>query len=1446
MEVEQEVPQKVVEHKMEVVEHKMEVVEHKMEVEGQQVVAKIETIPRGIETTTIQLKIPYEFPGLKDLYELNEASVAKAANLSLRMAKNIIIEECLHGQPKKDTRKAKQSKPMQMKAKQSKPENNSEEVVGLVSSSPRIFKRSFNGWCIYAADNTFTEPATIGFTKKREPIFSFTSYDDSREFVLFYDRTSVPEITTRTEVELLNLQLIKTLYVAAVDALKGNRVNLSNVKYTLISPFMIKAILDSAGFGCVIPLSIVQGFGFDNFDKILENLKDIIEWIEKLLLPELILPELKNELLEFIIGIQLSIVYKLDSSDILGAVNGLRILRNLHDTLPAVGVIDITKAGGGQRGYDNIVFVFAIILENIFSIDTIISYGSHQSIFLEYIQIIKNKVLEKLKQHQLITGPIDGPSLKKIIRAYLFDQMATDNISNIVTIFTIVTEIVAYFLTQEGQTALVFFLDEISSLYDPKIGELTIATCEEFTMLGFQMQKWYQVKRFWPKEFQLPYPSYLTESGIHFNEIQHFTGLINKFKEIYKKQLPFFEQEVKNSTFLIFLYEAACGHDLLSEIITSWLIDLFPHILEWVKQYNNATASGYAWDAIHSQVIKRLQQETRCQICLTSFEVTQIHDLSGISGKFTLFGLNSSLCANSQVTTEIANITTTFKEKLKSITIKTPRGEPAPSAYPGIPIHNLELSYQIVVVDLQKYLSPIQRETINAQRMSQLQGISVASVSAATTNLDVEITELSSAINYGYERAIAIDEVKKNQRVLQVLPIVTRCDEASGVECPRAYYQFGSQEYVLESSSQEYVLESSRFVPVIITFQVTQTNPDYQEGLYRLVATDHTTTITTALASVRDEKLKELLIFLKQTILYKSNAVNEISGGEAVTENISHDYDRMCVNIAKNISTNAVVGNQVVGNKELFKLIKLGLFNPTNIEQLKFIVITPESIDSLISFLFMNGKQRLITYILNFIKEQIAYELVAVPPSEPIVIPQGRPTRTATLQKKQQQIDPQKVIVKINGFLEIIDSLKPAFLVSGSLEISDFCMLNANLHVIQIAKKSGLFISKVAKRYNRIYFHLPNSTELIALSFDTLVQMSQEDRMTFGHRISEIFSHEILEIRKREEAVSLREKKVKEDEEKFVYLWELFNPDQKAEINTIFAEKSKRKISEINDNTSGGGCEFAISSGGVGCPSESSVGDNIRNCSFEIIYESDHYAKRGDNIVLDNAANGIELLSRKTSNTEVESNEIKTLEKHHKSNPNDTFDQHGGASELKDGDIIVGKQNPDGTIEYMLYSDYFKLVFGINEKEVIKPTTSGVSSLGFTIPTRPIEHNIGDIVSEEEAKRLKKNEQFDYKQTIHKNGNIQYELIQYRQPVTGVHTLHNLPKSPVGLGEGQVYATTSSDIPVLVGGRPTRRHKIKTSSKRKTRKHKKIKHKKYTRPYKVKKSKRNTYKNNKK
>ena len=1409
---------------------------------------EIETIPRGIETTIIRLDIPYEFEGLKQYYILNEASVAKAANLSLRMAKDIIIEKCLKAVSKS---------------------------FKLPGSSSNIFKRSFNEWCIYAADTKFITPAIIAYTKKKsaQPIYSFTEDNGSREFVLFYDDKPVPEITTRTEVELLNTELIKSLYVQAVNALKGSGVNILQAKYTLISPFMIKAILDSAGFGSVIPLSINQGFGFDNFDIILQKLEDIIAWIDGDRFE--IDPALKNELLEFIIGIQLSIVYGLNSSDILGAVNALRILQNLHDTLPAVGVIDITKAGGGQRGYDNIVFVFSIILENMFT--GTISYGSKPFKFFEYIEIIKEKVFKKLEQS--IIGVINGKNLKEIIRVYLFEQTATDNISNIVTIFTIVTEIVKYFLSEEGNKSLNFFLDEISSLYDPIIREFTIATCEEFTMLGFQMQKWYQVKRFWPQEFKLPDTSDLAESGIHFDRKTHFTDLINEFKKIYRRQLPAFVEELQISTFKIFLYEAACGHDLLSQLITSWLIELYPDILNWVKDYENTTSSGYAWDAIHSQVIKKIQQETRCQICLASFEVTQIHGLSGISGKYTLWGLNSSLCANSQVTKEIANITASFREKLANITIKTPRGEPAPSAYPGIPIpiDNLVLSSQILVVDLQKYLSAIQRETINAQRMSQLQGISDASVSAEPTNLDVEITEVTSAMNYGFERKLALKAVSQQPKVVQVLPVVTRCDEASGVECPRAYYQFGSQLYILE--------RADKYKAVKITFSVTQTHPDYQDGLFMLASTDHTTSIQDALASVRDEELKELLIFLKQNILYKSYAIGEIAGKDAVTGNIETDYDRMCANIATYIS-------QPDQKENLFKLIKLGLFNPNHEEKkLEFIVITPESIDNLVSFLFMNGKQNLITYILNFIREQLEIEnkkqVQALSVLALGATSSSRPIRGVS-QKKEMQNDPQKVIEKIQNFLDIFERINNQRPIGNNeLFLSDFCMLNACLKVLETAKETGILCCEVVKGGGgKINYVTPEPTKIATMGIQALEAMNEEDRAIFTSKLVKICAGKISNLASiREESPDTRKQEIDREQQEITRqqqeiarqqqeiarqqqelamqqqelamqkrAYEKVIQEISSRMNPEEAKKFDVNIQYQNDQLLQ---ELALSSAncGGGCPLES-PSDSAKEVSS---FAGNKRRKIEDNKQSDGPEIGSEIILAIEEAIEQEAVNLKLLIGQKRSNDDNenpvdenpvdenpdykkqkSGEQNGGSRELQTGDIIFVNQLPDGTIEYMHFLNYFFSVFGINEKEensiVIEPATSDVSttsdrtSLGFPKPPRPVPHNVGDIVSEEEAKTLKKNRQFDYKQKIDETGKIQYELIQYTQPVTEVVTLADLPKETQGVGLGNqelVYNTPTA----YTAGRPTRRHKIKTS-KRKTRKHRKIKYKKYTRPYK--------------
>ena len=222
----------------------------------------IQEITKGDETISITLTQVKNITGLDEEYSLDGGSVAEAANLSLRMAKNIIIA-------KLGTNSATNS------ATKSAKLGNKQEKIGIksvkgydINENPKdIYAKTDGPYSIYADDQQFTKPAIIGFSKniKKDPIYSFTD----KTFVLFYKGKPIPEITTRTEVAFLNRPDVIDVYGAAVNYAtkqKGTRPTAEEVKYTLITPLMVKAILDSAGFGSVIPLSITDSFGFSNFD----------------------------------------------------------------------------------------------------------------------------------------------------------------------------------------------------------------------------------------------------------------------------------------------------------------------------------------------------------------------------------------------------------------------------------------------------------------------------------------------------------------------------------------------------------------------------------------------------------------------------------------------------------------------------------------------------------------------------------------------------------------------------------------------------------------------------------------------------------------------------------------------------------------------------------------------------------------------------------------------------------------------------------------------------------------------------------------------------------------------------------------------------------------------------------------------------------------------------
>ena len=255
----------------------------------------------------------------------------------------------------------------------------------------------------------------------------------------------------------------------------------------------------------------------------------------------------------------------------------------------------------------------------------------------------------------------------------------------------------------------------------------------------------------------------------------------------------------------------------------------------------------------------------------------------------------------------------------------------------------------------------------------------------------------------------------------------------------------------------------------------------------------------------------------------------------------------------------------------------------------------------------------------------------------------------------------------------------------------------------------------------------------------------------------------------------------------------------------------------------------------------------MSNVQFEVDEDHNEEGENRMDVVsgpISNAANGVDSLLRKRSNSQVDSDEEhdeehdEELSEEHEGSRSPKYykigDQYGGASELKDGDIIVGKQNPDGTIEYMLYSDYFKLVFGIVSKpneEISKPR---YTALGVPVPQNPVtDFKVGDWVPADKATALES--RFTLVSFI-KNGINGYILKAKAEP-----GLQNLDFSYSNPEELIQYSPMSSPMSNLGGSKRTRRQ-IKKTCKKKTRKHKKIKHKKYTRPYKLKIGRKNTYK----
>jgi hypothetical protein len=171
----------------------------------------------------------------------------------------------------------------------------------------------------------------------------------------------------------------KTLYDRCITNLNRFKDELIDIGLSLdilnsifISISGVKAILDSAPLSDTV-LDIIKNKLSPCYDKLYFNDQTRIDtYMQKIRNPFILVPvsdpanEKKNiqEFIQFWTEIEYCRVFQLVSSDILGAVNGLLILRTIIETTGFTGFITIPKGNGGQVGVDNKVCVYALFLES--------------------------------------------------------------------------------------------------------------------------------------------------------------------------------------------------------------------------------------------------------------------------------------------------------------------------------------------------------------------------------------------------------------------------------------------------------------------------------------------------------------------------------------------------------------------------------------------------------------------------------------------------------------------------------------------------------------------------------------------------------------------------------------------------------------------------------------------------------------------------------------------------------------------------------------------------------------------------------------------------------------------------------------------------------------------------------------------------------------------------
>jgi hypothetical protein len=1365
---------------------------------------KQETIQRMREPTTrsrITINIGNNFGklGIGDQFTIDDAALSSTSNLSLTLAKKMVIQKC-----------------------RDSPSVLNESVYPYYEKTwpSHKVKWSIRGW-----DEGITAGAVLSEKKDGQEESSFDDYgvdESGEEPILYADGKPVITISTRPDVDKLNDDVIIALFNSAVESKKGTK-EISIIKSGLLAPNAIKEILDSQGFDSLICKSIEHGFAFENMVAIVNSLDSLI-------------PEIVNKtsgtgispfkFLKFYIGFNLINVYSLNSSDILGGYNCIRYIRDC-DKLPCVGFVSITKSGGAQAGLDNYVFLFSIVLENIYFTreqTSSVYWGDGEEFnnFFKFCTDLKQKLIAS-------SGTIDLPpieSIAGIINKINNNQTLTPIEMRV--IYILVTDVVDFFLRYQDN--IDNFIESIKRLYGNR-DEMAVGTHEIFTPLSFIMHRYMKALNFWPEDFE-DLPDDASQEDLK----RYFTTLIEKFKQIYRDNLGKYKEESQKSRWLIFLYETFGGHDLLWNLATDWGTELYPDVLGWLRHFRNDKGQ-YNWGAVHAQVVLNVQRDTYCQGCICSAE-------NG-GENYTIWSLTSSLVDDSVLKREIKVVDRQHGQRnFRKLVIPFPRGQPTyPTLYKYIKIID-GLPFKILInYDLQKYLSVNELTETNQQYFDKLEQLGIL-----------------SAIKNGVDREVTLKDRRENDSFLsQIVPITSGVDEASNVNSPNAIHEVGTERF-----------DFGGVVPFSVTYAIGIVEDevvDFSNRLFRLDATPQISSLETYLSTQEPllENEKNLLKFLKSVDSDEKATIKALGFSPTKTE-----YNYFLYECLK--------------KERLYELINQILFlqgnPPLDIED-------PASIDTLINFMYAHGTQNLIPYVLEIIRSSGPVKSVAGKKGNKKGNKKGVDNKIAKISAILERLHQTPAIPMGLNIYDFAMFYASIHVVEMAIETSLFLgrverMPDGRIRFVDVSEEDLInflktYLNKIpmdrqlefAETINGLYGgSLQAQLEPLLLENQALqkrVDIAEAEREEY-RQTAEAYRQTAEAQRIRAERAEAAAKRAAEaaniefgwnifDEENFVgmnpeeqqavldadysLLASILGSDNESDnesdsinekMEVTLEKKLQKEIQElppIPDGEFNNG-QFVLdnSIGGGGAPVQRS--NNVGPLGMAVLEDISFQhttAKRGRDPIDEMAGepNEPDESLAKRIQSEEEKNKTKTAEQANTSDDGKMEQSGGSGNELKDGDIILGKQNPDGTITYIHLSKFIENIFGItNEGLEIEPK---LSALGLPIKERPTEYNIGDWVSQEKGSSL--SSRFHLVPFV-QNGINGYKLEEKRE--TGIKS-PNFSYSEPRQGE-EVYTTSSSNTntPVSVGGRKTRRYKNKTY-KRKTRKHRKIKYKKYTRPY---------------